>query len=52
MKYFKFLISFATIFLVVACASTFDAYSIHHTFGIGSSTHVKDSSIVVNSKVK
>lgn len=51
MKYFKFLIVFAA-FLVVACASTFDASSIHHTFGIGSSTHVKDSSIVVNSKVK
>lgn len=50
MKYLKYLIPSA-IFLV-ACASTFDASSIHHTFGIGTTTHVKDSSIVVNSKVK
>lgn len=50
MKYFKFLIPLSAL-LVVACASTFDASSVHHTFGIGSSSHVKDSSIVVNSKV-
>lgn len=51
MKYIRFIIPLMA-FLVVACASTFDASSLHHTFGIGSSTHVKDSSIVVNSKVK
>ena len=51
MKYLKFLFPLAII-IVAACASTFDAASVHHTFGIGSTTHVKDSSIVVNSKVK
>lgn len=51
MKYLKYLIPSA-IFLVAACASSFDASSVHHTFGIGSITHVKDSSIVINSKVK
>lgn len=51
MKYLMYFILFA-IFLFAACASTFDASNVHHSFGIGSSTHVKDSSIVVNSKVK